>query len=91
VPEKFSKSAWNTTEAEREPETGAFLTRLACSNDGETPYVARALLNSGRLLQAGFTIGTISEDLRKSDCKGVEGFTDGDWGKLEEFDQLYRQ
>jgi hypothetical protein len=90
APEKNPRNVWDATPA-NETEQSVFLTRLACSNDGETPYVARALLNSGRLLQAGVALGTIIEGLRKSDCRGTEGLTDADWEKLEEFDQLYRK
>jgi uncharacterized protein YjbI with pentapeptide repeats len=68
--------------------TIAFLTNLACSSNG-APYVARGLLQYGRLKAMGPEIAAIAARLRegKADqatCSGVREFTDEDWVALDE-------
>ena len=73
---------------ERERHFSASLADLACSSDA-APYVARALIGSGRIASAGAHIAIIADRLwtGKSDpsaCPGVAGFTDEDWINVAE-------
>jgi uncharacterized protein YjbI with pentapeptide repeats len=72
----------------REEKLAAFFADLACSKDA-APYVARSLIQHGRLRSIGSQIGVVAARLRNgnfnpSACPGVEGLTEEDWAKLDE-------
>jgi uncharacterized protein YjbI with pentapeptide repeats len=72
----------------REKKLAAFFADLACSKDA-APYVARGLIQHGRLRSIGSQIGVVAARLRNgnfnpSACPGVEGLTEEDWAKLNE-------
>ena len=69
------------------------LGKLACSSDS-APYVARSLVRNFQMTQSSH-VGTqlFTDQLSKgrSDptaCLGVKGFTDEDWLKLSEYNEL---
>jgi uncharacterized protein YjbI with pentapeptide repeats len=71
---------------EREKQLAAFLADLGCLSEG-APYVARGLIQNGRLRSTGSQVATVADRLYKgkSDptaCPGVKGFTDEDWANL---------
>ena len=66
----------------------AFLEQLACSSKDTAPYVARGLLNNGRLSAVGARITQVAIAFHLPDCRGTEGFTDDDWNKLQQFTKL---
>ena len=73
---------------EREEKLAAFFGDLGCSKDA-APYVARGLIQHGRLRSTGSQIGVVAARLRNgnfnpSTCPGVEGLTEEDWAKLDE-------
>jgi hypothetical protein len=60
---------------------------LACSA-AAAPHLARGLIENGRFKATGMEIATIADRLRsgKADaeaCRGVKGFTEEDWKKLD--------
>jgi Pentapeptide repeats (8 copies) len=72
---------------EREKQLAAFLADLACLRDA-APYVARGLIENGRLRSTGSQVAAVADRLRKgksdlSACPGVRGFTDDDWAELD--------
>jgi uncharacterized caspase-like protein len=72
----------------REEKLAAFFADLGCSKDA-APYVARGLIQHGRLRSIGSQIGVVAARLRNgnfnpSACPGVEGLTEEDWAKLDE-------
>jgi len=72
----------------REEKLAAFFADLGCSKDA-APYVARGLIQNGRLRSIGSQIGAVAARLRNgrfnpSACPGVEGLTEEDWAKLDE-------
>ena len=65
----------------------AFLGDLACDADS-APYIARGLVGNLRLAALGDQLERVRKRMKegrdKPDaCKGVAGFTDEDWRKLE--------
>jgi uncharacterized protein YjbI with pentapeptide repeats len=75
---------------EQEKELAAFLTDLACSGSG--PYVARGLLENGRIQATGAEAAAVANILRKgkSDptaCPGVIDFNYQDWAKVYRVDR----
>jgi hypothetical protein len=72
----------------RKEKLAAFFADLGCSKDA-APYVARGLIQHGRLRSIGSQIGVVAARLRNrnfnpSACPGVEGLTEEDWAKLDE-------
>ena len=73
---------------EREKQLAAFLADLACLRDA-APYVARGLIENGRLRSTGLQVAAVADRLRKgkpdpSGCPGAKGFTDDDWAQLDQ-------
>jgi uncharacterized protein YjbI with pentapeptide repeats len=65
----------------------AFLGDLACGS-GDAPYVARGLIKSDRLASLGDELEAVRRRMKdgreKLDmCRGVAGFTEDDWRKLD--------
>jgi hypothetical protein len=72
-------------------ELATFLADLACSNSS-APYVARGLLQNGRIWDTKSHVAAIVDKLRKgksdpATCPGVVGFIDKDWTHLDELVQ----
>jgi len=65
-----------------------FLADLACEPDAGAPYVARGLIHNRRLEALGDQLEGVRARMKaargKPDaCKGVAGFTDDDWRRLD--------
>jgi hypothetical protein len=83
---------------EREEQLATFLADLACLGRpappigppvDAAPYVARGLIENGRLRSTGSQVAAVADRLRKgksdpSACPGVRGFTDNDWAELHQ-------
>lgn len=90
----FEVEAWiealspSLQDEEREEKLAAFFAELGCSKEA-APYVARGLIQHGRLQSIGSQIGVVGARLRNgkfnpSACPGVKGLTEEDWAKLDE-------
>jgi uncharacterized protein YjbI with pentapeptide repeats len=84
-----------TGKAPATKDLAGFLAELACKAPEQNfdrppqPYVARGLLNNGRLLATGSDVVIVATKMRAcktntAACPGVIGFTDKDWALLDD-------
>jgi uncharacterized protein YjbI with pentapeptide repeats len=89
--DKFWAGSPGSQREESERRLAALLLDLVCESflESDAHYIVRGLVRNGRLLATGTQITIVVDRLRKgksdkASCRGVQGFIDEDWKKLDE-------